>query len=113
MSVKEQGISISIATVATWIPLIPLLWFVGKPIIVSSVSEAMAEDVEQTVQAQVAPVKGGLGALIQININKIKKEIAGLKFRQSQPGWTAKDADDLAELEIELDGLKQAYEALQ
>lgn len=110
--IKEHGVSISIATIATWIPLVPLLWFVGKPIIVSSVSEAMADDIKRTVQEQVAPMNGAFVALIQRDINKVKKEIAGLKFRQRQANWTADDARYLADLEIELDALKLAFAAL-
>ena len=111
--IKEHGVSISIATIATWIPLIPLLWFVGKPIIVSSVSEAMADDIERTVKEQIAPMNGAFVALIQRDINKVKKEIAGLKFRQRQAvNWTVDDAVYLADLEIELEALKLAFDSL-
>lgn len=110
--IKEHCVNISIATIATWISLVPLLWFVGKPIIVSSLSAAMADDIQQTVQSQMAPMNGAFVALIQRDINKVKKDIAGLRFRQTHADWSAADADYLADLEIELDALKQAFEAL-
>ncbi len=111
---REHGVSISVATIATWIPLIPLLWFVGKPIMVESVSAAMAEDVQVTVQKEVAPINNAFVVLIDRDITKIRKEIAGLEFRESRgDNWTSKDASYLADLEIELDALRDAKDKLQ
>ena len=44
----------------------------------------------------------------------MRKDIAGLKFRQRQDiDWTADDAEWLADLEIELEALKEAKEFLK
>lgn len=114
--ISDHGYSISVATIATWVPLVPLLWFVGKPIIVASVSEAMAEDVQQTVQHEVEPINNAFTVLLTRDINKIRREIAALKFRQRQNGgedWTSDDAEYLADLEIEMDALKDAKDELK
>ncbi len=111
---RDQGRTISVAAIATWIPLIPFLWFVGKPIIVESVSVAMAEDVQRTVKQEVAPINNAFVVLIDRDIMKIRKEIAGLEFRESRGvDWTSEDAAYLADLEIELDALKDAKDKLE
>ena len=74
----------------------------------------MAEDIEQTVQASVEPINNAFVALLQRDINATKKDIAALKFRQRQDtDWTPEDAIYLADLEIQLDALEEAKEALQ
>ena len=112
---KEQGISISLATIATWVPLIPLLWFVAQPILVSAVSEAMAEDIQQQVQQGVAPLNMAFVAIIQSNIERLRRQIADMEFRRDNPppdDWTSEDAQQLVNLNIELDTQEDALEAL-
>ncbi len=110
MNAKEQSKAISLSAAITWIPLIPLLWFVGKPLI----AESLAEDIKQTVQAEVAPINNAFVALLQRDINATRKDIAALKFRQrSNDEWTQDDAEYLADLEIQLDALEEAKSALQ
>lgn len=113
-NLQAQGKAIGIQTLITWIPLIPILWFVVQPILVTSVSEAMAEDIEETVKQSVEPVNDAFQVLLTLEINSLRKEIAALQFRQRQgDNWTAEDADHLAELNIELEALQDALEALR
>lgn len=113
-NIKEHGISISLATIATWIPLLPLLWFVGKPVLIEAVSTAMAEDIQDTVKQEVAPIGDAFEVLLQLNVSNLRKEIAALEFRQRQnQDWTADDAETLIETRLELEAINQALASLQ
>lgn len=107
---KEQGIRIGINQVITYVTLMPILWFIGQPILVN----ALADDIKHSVQQEVAPMSAAFVALLQRDVNKVRKEIAGLRFRQQrQDSWTSEDAVYLADLEIELEALREAMAALR
>lgn len=111
---KEQGVHISIAAVLSWLPLIPVFWFLVKPVLISAVSEAVASDIQEQVSKEVAPINNAFVALLQRDINATKKEIAAERFRQrSDDTWEQDDAEYLADLEIQLDALEEAKAALQ
>jgi hypothetical protein len=111
---KEQGQRMTITAIVSYLPLIPIFWFIVKPILVNSVSEAMAGEVQQTVQQEVEPIANAFVALLLRDVNATRKEIAALKFRQRrQDDWTEDDAEYLAELEIELEALRDAVNALK
>ena len=111
---KEHGFNISASVVVSWITIGAFLWLVAKPLLVQSVSIAMADEIKQTVATEVAPLNGAFVALLQRDINATKKEIAGLEYRQRRAvDWTADDAELLAEKEIELDALLEAKAALE
>lgn len=107
---REQGVRIGINQIITYATLMPILWFVGQPILVS----ALADDIKQAVQEQAAPMNNAFAALLQRDVNKVRKEIAALKFRQRRAdNWTSQDAIYLADLEIELEALREARDALK
>ena len=113
---KEEGIRISAAALLSWIPLIPIFWFIVKPILVTGVSEAMASDVAEQIQKESAPIKNAFSVLILRDISYLRKEIAGMEFRRDNPpadDWTAQDADDLVELRLELESMRSALFALE
>jgi len=110
----EQAKSISLSTLASTVSslvvLVPVLWFIGKPLI----TEALADDMKQVVQTESVPIKGAFTVLLDRDINKLRKEIAALRFRQRQgQDWTAEDAEYLADLEIEIEALREAKEELK
>jgi len=107
---KEQGLHITLAGIVAFLPLLPIMWFIGKPVI----STALAEDIKSAAQEQAQPIKNAFVALLVRDINATRKDIAGLKFRQRQAdNWTAEDAAYLADLEIQLDALEEAKVALE
>ena len=113
---KDEGFRISVAAVLSWIPLIPVFWFIVKPILVTAVSEAMASDVAQQIQREAAPIKGAFSVLILRDISYLRKEIAGMEFRRDNPpvdDWTADDAESLVELQLELESMREALDALK
>lgn len=107
---KEQGIRIGINQVITYATLLPILWFIGQPILVS----ALADDIKASVKQEVAPLNAAFVALLQRDVNKVRKDIAALRFRQRRADdWTSDDAIYLADLEIELEALREAKAALE
>ena len=112
--VKGHSINISASGIVSWIGVATFAWLFAKPLLISSVSVALADDIKQTVAAQVAPINGAFVALLQRDINATKKEIATLEFRErTNEDWTSDDAEYLAEKEIELDALLSAKKALE
>ena len=104
------------AAVLSWVPLIPVFWFIVKPILVTAVSEAMASDVAQQIQKEAAPIKGAFSVLILRDISYLRKEIAAMEFRRDNPpedDWTADDAQDLVELQLELESMREALSELK
>ncbi len=110
MAAREISISTIFSTIASLAVVIPVLWYVGKPLI----SDALAEDFKQIAQEQAQPIKSAFSVLLTRDINSLRKEIAALKFRQRQgTDWVQDDAAYLTDLEIELEALQEAKEALQ
>ncbi len=106
---RDQGIRIGISQIITYATLMPILWFVAQPILVN----AMAEDIKLTVQQELAPMNNAFVALLQRDVNKVRKDIAALRFRQRRAeDWDSEDALYLADLEIELEALREAMAAL-
>ena len=105
MAAREVSISTIFSTVASLAVVIPVLWYVGKPLL----SEALAEDFKDIAQAQAQPIKSAFSVLLTRDINSLRKEIAALRFRQRQDtDWVQDDAEYLADLEIELEALREA-----
>ena len=112
---KERGIRLGINQIVTYATLVPIFWFVAQPILVDALAEEMQESIKQTVATEVSPINNAFVALLQRDINATRKDIAALKFRQRTDAeeWTADDAVYLADLEIQLDALEEAKDALQ
>jgi len=110
MAAREISVSTIFSTIASLAVVIPILWYVGKPLL----SEALAEDFKDIAQEQAQPIKSAFSVLLTRDINSLRKEIAALKFRQRQDtDWTEDDAEYLADLEIELEALREAKEKLE
>ena len=109
---KEHGVTISISTVAALIPIMTILWFVGKPLLVSQISTALADEFEETIDEKQMPVQSAFKALLRSEITKLRKEIAALETHEHDDDWDEDDAEYLAELEIELEALQEAWAEL-
>jgi hypothetical protein len=109
---KKHGINISLSTVATLVPVLTVVWFIVQPALISSVSTAVAADLDEQITNKQAPVQSAFKVLLKTEIAKLRKEIARLEHYKDDSGWTEDDAEYLAELKIELDALKEAYQEL-
>ncbi len=111
---KDHAYRMSLSGFISAATVIAILWVFAEPIIIDSVSAAMQSNITEAVKYQVAPINNAFIVLLQRDINNTKKDIAALKYKQRRNDhWTANDASDLADLEIELDALKEAMKALK
>jgi hypothetical protein len=107
---KEHGISIGVNQLITYATLLPILWFVAQPLLI----DALAEDVKDIVATQAEPLQDAFAVLLLRDINSLRKEIAALKHRQrNDDTWDADDAEDLINLEIEIEALREATAKLK
>ena len=111
---KEHGINISLSTVGTLIPVLAIIWLIVKPALLVSISEAVADDMQTMIVAQTAPLQGAFKTIIKSDIEKLKRAISRLEYkeRHNPSQWTPEDADALTDLKIELQDLQGAYASL-
>ena len=113
---KEESVKISLAAVMSWIPLVPFLWFVFQPILVTAVSEAMADQLQMQIAEEVKPISTAFTVLVRKDIADLRRLIAEQEFIRDNPpadDWTSDDAADLVNLRLELEGFQEALSALQ
>jgi len=113
-ALKEHGINISLSTVATLIPVLAAVWFVIRPALVESISDAVAEDFEEQIEDQAEPLQNAFKLILKKDIDRLTKSIALLEFREEhQPeSWLVEHAEVLSDNKIELETMKAAYDAL-
>ena len=109
-NLKEHGISISLNTVATFVPLLGIVWFLLKPAMI----EAIAEDIDEQIEKQAQPLENAFKVLLRAEINDIQGSIDLLEFREEhEPDtWLEEHARLLSRRKIELVALKEAYDEL-
>ena len=99
---KKQGLA---SILLMWLPLIPVFWFVAKPLI----TDALAEDLASSVEQQISPVKGAFVTLLDREIRELKLQVAKFEFRRDNTmDWTDLDAQELANLKIALSEAEEA-----
>ena len=111
---KAQGFRMTITMVLSYLPLIPVFWFLVKPIMVEAVSVAVADDIQHQVEEGVRPINRAFKILLQRDIDGKKREIAALEFKKVEHNgdWTAEDAEDLINCKIDLESLIAANQEL-
>ena len=111
---KDHAYRMTLSGFTSGVAVLGILWVFAEPVIVKSVSVAMADDINEAVQQQVAPINTAFTVILQNDINNIKREIAALEFRQRRnEDWTSEDAQTLANRKIELKAFEDAVEALE
>lgn len=112
-SVKEHSIWVVIAAVASWIPIVPFMWYVFQPFLVQEVGAAMADQIQEQIQSEVQPLGTAFEVLIQRDIAELRRQIAAMEFRKDTGSWTSQDAEDLVNLRLELESMQKALRALR
>lgn len=110
--ITEHGINATLSTVMTMAAVVPVLWFIGKPLLIEQISVAMATEFEETIEEKTQGVENAFKALLRSEITALRKEIAKLKTHEGDDDWTEDDAEYLTELKIELEALQEAYDEL-
>ena len=112
---KDQGLNISISSIASFLGVLGVVWVVIQPVIIQSVSASLADDIKKTVKSEVAPISAGFTVLLQQQILQTQREIAQLeRLRNADPqSWTSEQATALVDAYSRLSAQKMALEALQ
>jgi hypothetical protein len=112
---KQHGVNISLSTIISTATVLGIVWAVGEPWLMSEVSVALAQDIQETVKQEVAPIQAGFRVLIQQQISGLRREIAELeRVKTAAPQeWTAQQARDLVDKQEQLAAQIMALQALQ
>jgi len=107
---KEHGINISLNTVITLVPVLGIMWFLLKPAMI----EAIADDIDEQIAEQSAPLQNAFKVILKAEINEIKLSISMLEFREEHESstWLVEHAELLAKRKIELSAYEEAYDEL-
>lgn len=111
---REQGFRMTLTALVSYVPLIPIFWFLVKPVLIEAVSAAVSDDIKAQVEESVQPISSAFKILLQRDIDQKKREIAALKNKRQfhKDEWTSQDAEDLIDCEIELESLTAAKREL-
>lgn len=104
---RAQAFRMTMTAILSYLPLIPVFWFLLQPVLITAVSEAVADDIKHQVDESVAPINSAFKILLQRDIDQKKREIAAFKNKRQfhADEWTSEDAEDLVDCEITLDSL--------
>jgi hypothetical protein len=101
---------LSVAALLAYLPLIPVFWFVAKPLI----TDALAEDLTSSVQQQVAPIKGAFVTLLDREIRELTFEISKMEFaKENDEEWSAFNEQELTNMKLALAEAEEAKEELK
>lgn len=111
---KQHGINISLSSIGAIIPILVFLWIFVQPALVNSIAADLDDKISAQVTEKQVPLNNAFKAILQSDINKLKKQIAQLEFKESHSPdeWTSDDADELASTKIQLQALEEAKEEL-
>ena len=108
---KDHGVNVSISSLVSIGTLGAMMWFILQPVMVSQISTAMADQIEDKIEEKTKPITGAFKVLLLADINRLKRNIAKLEYKEEhEPDeWDEADATRLADYKIELDAFKEAY----
>jgi len=111
----KQGMNISISSLVSMGALGSMLWFVMQPLMISQISVAMAGEIEDTIDTKTRPIIGAFEAILQSDINRLKRTISRLEYKEEHKpdDWTEADADRLSDSRIELEAFQEALREIK
>ena len=115
---REHKLSITYSTIAAWITIVPAVWFMAKPVMTAAVAEELKEQIKQQMQEEVRPLSASFAVMLRRSIRELRREIIALEFqmqeaREGRGSWTLEDAQNLADLRVELRSNEEALRALE
>ena len=111
---KDAGVNISISSFLSIASAVGVVWFFIQPVLISQVGDALGQEMDNKIKEQQRPIESAFKALLLADINRLKKSIALLEYREQHDpeGWEPQHAELLAEHKIELEALQEAYSEL-
>jgi hypothetical protein len=111
---KDHGLNVSISSILSIGALGSMLWFIVQPLMISQISTAMADEMEEQIEEKTKPISKAFSVLLLSDINRLKRNIATMEYREEHEPetWTEKDATRLADYKIELEAFKEAIDDL-
>jgi hypothetical protein len=116
---KDQTFSVSLSALVSLIMVSSFAWLIAKPLIAEAVAgeikEEMRDEIQSTVQAEVAPIKTAQVILLEQQVVQTQKQIAQLeRIRAASPAqWSAQQANELVDARAQLESQQRALSALR
>lgn len=110
---KSIGVSTIASLVAVSAIVLPGAWYLVKPALAKEVAGELTLVVEQTVQKKLAPLNVGFKAILQQNIDRLRREISVLENKQRAGALTDQEVRDLVDKRIDLDGQIEALSGIR
>ena len=95
--------------------LMPILWLLLGPFVVSFLTNAMADELDTKIEDQIAPTENALRVIIQNSIAELEDNISKLEYKKaSNPtNWKPEDAQTLTNERRRLRSQQMALAALE
>ncbi len=108
---KTAGMHVSISSILSICALGSMMWFILQPVMVTQISAAMAEDIEDAIELKTKPIQSAFRVLLLSDMNRLKRNIAKLIHKEGHDpdNYTESDAVRLADYRIELEAYTEAY----
>ncbi len=115
ITIKNHGINVSVSSLISIFTLAGMGWFILQPVMLSQLSTAMAGEIQDAIELQTKPIIGAFEAIIQSDVNRLKRVIARLEFKEEHKPieWTEADSDRLSDSKIELETFQKALRELE
>lgn len=111
---KGQGVGAALSTIVSIGAVVPIVWFIIQPLLLKSLSAAMAQDTKAIVKSEVAPLNSAFRVIIEQNILELRRSIAQLERRQrTAEGLTVEETNNLVDLKAKLEAQEMALEGLK
>jgi len=111
---KDHGMNITVSSLISMVTLGTMVWFVLQPVMVSQMSLALADEMEDQIETKTKPISNAFKVLLQSDISRLKRNIAILDRRKTHDpdNFSEADAVRLADYEIELEAFEEAIDDL-
>lgn len=109
---KSIGISSIASIVGVCAVVLPVGWFLVKPALADSIADQMKGTIDSAVQAKIQPLNVGFKAILQQNIDRLRRDIDQLENKQRSGALTEQELRNLSDKRIDLDGQRAALDGI-
>jgi hypothetical protein len=111
---KDQGITVSVSTLASIAATLGSIWLFAAPI----AETALAGEIEKQLEQKIKPIQDANIITITATVRNLQNAIIALEFKRDMCGaspdcWTVRDAGDLQAARNDLSAAQAALTALK